>query len=242
MGYDRRQRLQPAARRFAFAHEHERAGSSVKSGGVARGDGRALIDGLQLREPFKRRVGARRLVFGDHDVALFGVKDVGLYLVLEFTGLEGLLVEHLAAVGPFVLHFAADAVLESDLSRLLRARFTGVGAGHNHDVFEDDVAETLSPAQVFHEVGDVAHVFRAAANRHLGVAEFDRAFRHRDGYHRRAAGAVDGGRVRFGRHARGERYLTGDRAVRRGHVDADVCLFNVRGIDRGALHGLFYDE
>ena len=128
VGYDRRQRLQPAARRFAFAHEHERAGSSVKSGGVARGDGRALVDGLELREPFKRRVGARRLIFGDHDVALFGVKDVGLYLVLEFTGLEGLLVEHLAAVGPFVLHFAADAVLESDLSRLLRARFTGVGA------------------------------------------------------------------------------------------------------------------
>ncbi len=132
------------------------------------------------------------------------MKDVGLYLILEFTGLEGILIEHLAAVGPFVLHFAADTVLKGDLSRLLRARFPGVGAGYDHDVFKDDVAETLSPAQVFHEVGDVAHVFRAAAHRYLGVAEFDRAFRHRDGYHRRAAGAVDGCRVRFGRHARGE--------------------------------------
>ena len=141
----------------------------------------------------------------EHDVAFFGFERDRNDLRLEVAALDRLrAARRWRFERELVLRLAADAVFLRDVfgGDAHVDRLERVVQRAEHHVDHVRVAHALAPACGGQRVRRAAHVFGAAADGHLGVAELDALRGGHDRLQSRAAQAVDGQRRRLLRDSR----------------------------------------
>ena len=195
IGYQTGQRFDAAGFGGAGFHQHHGSGSVIDARGIAGRHGAVFFDedSLEFGHVVQRAVGAVVLVGVVGDFALAAFEHDRHDLRLEAPALDGALCALVAFNGQRVLVGPCDAPLRSNvLSR--HAHMDGVKwvmqrAHHHVDHFA--VAHARAKARGQAGIGCAAHIFSAATNGHVGIAQQDALAGRDDGLQARAAQAVD---------------------------------------------------
>jgi len=189
------QRLQAQRGRPLCVGQHDRGGTVVEAGRIARRH-RAVFfleDRLHLGQRLQADVCAHMFVGVEshHALARLHLHRGDLFAEAALGDRAGGAL--LAFQGQCVLHLAADAVTGCDVlgSDAHMHLLPWVVEDAVHVVHHAGVAHARAPAQGRHDVGAPAHRFGAAADGDVGVAERDGLGRRDDRLQARAAQAVD---------------------------------------------------
>jgi len=229
-------------------HQHHGGRRVVDARSVASGHGAVFLEehGFELGHVFELAAGAEVLVGRIRHVPLLAFEHDGHDLVLEAALGSGFLGAVVAFDGQCVLHLAGDAVLGGHVlgGHAHVDVVEGVVQGADHHVDHLGVTHADAPARSQAGVGRTAHVFGAAANGDVAVAQGNGLAGAHDGLQARAAQAVDvEGRGGFGAatvdggHAREVHVLGLGVDHMTEHHMADILAFGV-----GAGQGFAHDQ